>query len=160
MGSIKKFYEPIKGKEMDRALELCISISNDLKKFQDEIHYLDSNQLFQEKFVHQLLLITGDIEELHHLLIGMVHPKDVYYSSLRTALAGINNAANSLIITAYYLNPANKYKRLLNKYSFTYEVNLILKKVNFVKQILDRANRGDRVTRDIPRPTSNFRSRP
>lgn len=159
MGSKKKFFEPITGTNIDRAIGLCISIPKDLKKFQDDIYYLDSNQLFQEQFVHQLLLITGDIEELHHLLIGMVDPKDIYYSSLRTALAGINNAANSLIITAYYLNPAHRYKRLLNQHSFTFEVTLILKKVNFVKEILERVNKGDPVNRGIPRPISSFRSR-
>ncbi|MEB6679321.1 hypothetical protein [Acinetobacter lwoffii] len=159
MGSKKKFFEPITGTNIDRAIGLCIGIPKDLKKFQDDIHYLDSNQLFQEQFVHQLLLITGDIEELHHLLIGMVDPKDIYYSSLRTALAGINNAANSLIITAYYLNPAHRYKRLLNQHSFTFEITLILKKVNFVKEILERVNKGDPVNRGIPRPISSFRSR-
>lgn len=159
MGSKKKFFEPITGITIDRATYLCISIPQDLKKFQDDIHYLDSNQLFQEQFVHQLLSIADNIEELHHLLIGMVHPKDIYYSSLRTALAGINNASNSLIITAHYLNPTHRYKRLLNKHSFTFEITLILKKVDFVKQILERVNKGDPVARNIPKPTSNFRSR-
>lgn len=159
MGSKKKFFEPITGGSVDRAQELCKSIPKDLNGFKENIYYLDSNQLFQNQFVNQLLSIINNLDELHHLLIGMIKPKDIYYSSLRTALAGINNASNALIITVHYLNPEHRYKRLLNKYSFTFEVTLILKKVDFVKQILERINKGDPVARNIPKPTLNFRSR-
>ncbi|HGH3691119.1 TPA: hypothetical protein ACJK7O_003783, partial [Acinetobacter baumannii] len=87
--------------------------------------------------------------ELNQLLLIMVKPKDIYYSSLRTALAWINNISNVLIITGYYLDPENKYKRLLNKHSFGFEINLILKKVDSVKQILERISKGDPVNRRI-----------
>lgn len=159
MGSKKKFFEPITGTSINRAIDLCKSIPEKLKKFQEDIRYLDSNQLFQKQFTHQLLAITNDLEELNHLLLVMVKPKDIYYSSLRTALAAISNISNTLIITAYYLNSENKYKRLLNKNTFAFEVNLILKKVDFVKQILERVSKGDSVNNGIKRPISNFRSR-
>ena len=159
MGSKKKFFEPITGISINRAIDLCKSIREELNNFLEDIRYLDSNQLFQEQFTRQLLAVTNDLEELNHLLMVMMKPKDIYYSSLRTALAGINNVSNALIITAYYLNAENKYKRLLNKHSFNFEVTLILKKVDFVKQILERVNKGDPVNRGIPRPILNFRSR-
>lgn len=159
MGSKTKFFEPIKGVHINQAIDLSKSIPEKLNNFQDDIRYLDSNQLFQKKFTHQLLAITNDLEELNHLLLVMVNPKDIYYSSLRTALAGISNISNALIITAYYLDSENKYKRLLNKHTFSFEVNLILKKLDFVKQILDRVSKGDSSNRGIERPVSDFRSR-
>ncbi|ATI39657.1 hypothetical protein [Acinetobacter baumannii] len=149
MGYKKKFFEPITGTSINRAIDLCNSIPEKLKKFQEDIRYLDSNQLFQKQFIHQLLVIVNDLEELNQLLLIMVKPKDIYYSSLRTALAWINNISNVLIITGYYLDPENKYKRLLNKHSFGFEINLILKKVDSVKQILERISKGDSVNRRI-----------
>ncbi len=159
MGSKKKLFEPITGIEINRAIDLSISIPEKLNNFQEDICYLDSNQLFQEQFTRQLLAIINDLEELNHLLLVMAKPKDIYYSSLRTALAAVSNISNALIITAYYLDSENKYKRLLNKNTFSFEVNLILKKLDFVKQILERVSKGDPVNNGIKRPISNFRSR-
>lgn len=159
MGSKKKLFEPIAGEKIDRAQELCSTISEGLKKFKRDIYYLDSNQLFHEQVIVQLLSITNYLDELNHLLTGLVKPKDIYYTSLRTALAAINNTPNALIITAHYLKPENKYKRLLNKHTFSFELNQISRKVDFVKQILKLANSGDPVSRNIPRPMLNFRSR-
>lgn len=159
MGSKKKLFEPITGIEINRAIDLSISIPEKLNNFQEEIRYLDSNQLFQEQFTRQLLAITNNLEELNHLLLVMAKPKDIYYSSLRTALAAVSNISNALIITAYYLDSENKYKRLLNKNTFSFEVNLILKKLDFVKQILERVSKGNSSNRGIQRPISDFRSR-
>ncbi|MNH70522.1 hypothetical protein D3C81_295160 [compost metagenome] len=159
MGSKKKFFEPITGIDINRAIDLSKSIPEKLNNFQEDIRYLDSNQLFQKQFTHQLLAITNGLEELNHLLLVMVKPKDIYYSSLRTALAAVSNISNALIITAYYLDSENKYKRLLNKNTFSFEVNLILKKLDFVKQILERLSKGNSSNRGIQRPISNFRSR-
>ena len=94
---------------------------------------------------------------MHYLLTGMIKPKDIYYSPLRTALAALNGTSNVLIITAYYLKPENKYKRLLNQHSFSFELNQIFRKVDFVRRVLERVTKGDPVSRGIPRPT--FRSR-
>ncbi|MFW2735850.1 hypothetical protein, partial [Acinetobacter baumannii] len=102
---------------MNRAIDLCKSIPEKLEKFQEDIRYLDSNQLFQKQFIHQLLVIVNELEELNQLLLIMAKPKDIYFSSLKTALAWISNISNALIITEYYLNPENKYKRLLNKHT-------------------------------------------
>ncbi|MND31846.1 hypothetical protein D3C80_224070 [compost metagenome] len=159
MGSKKKFFEPITGIDINRAIDLSKSIPEKLNNFQEDIRYLDSNQLFQKQFTHQLLAITNGLEELNHLLLVMVKPKDIYYSSLRTALAAVSNISNALIITAYYLDSENKYKRLLNKNTFSFELNLILKKLDFVKQILERLSKGNSSNRGIQRPISNFRSR-
>lgn len=159
MGSKKNFFEPITGIEINRAIDLSKSIPEKLYNFQEDIRYLDSNQLFQKQFTRQLLAITNDLEELNHLLLVMAKPKDIYYSSLRTALAAVSNISNALIITAYYLDSENKYKRLLNKNTFSFEVNLILKKLDFVKQILERLSKGNSSNRGIERPVSDFRSR-
>ncbi|WP_336148034.1 hypothetical protein [Acinetobacter soli] len=159
MGSKKKLFEPVTGIEINRAIDLSESIPGKLNNFQEDIRYLDSNQLFQKKFTHQLLAIINDLEELNHLILTMVKPKDIYYSSLRTALAAFSNISNALIITAYYLDSENKYKRLLNKHTFSFELNLILKKLDFVKQILERVSKGDSSNRGIERPVSDFRSR-
>ena len=159
MGSKKKLFEPITGESADRAQELCKNIPKDLKRFKEDIYYLDSNQLFQDQFVNQLLSLVNNLDELHYLLTGMIKPKDIYYSSLRTALAALNGTSNVLIITAHYLKPENKYKRLLNQHSFSFELNQIFRKVDFVKQVLERVSKGDPVSRAIPRPVLNFRSR-
>ncbi|WP_166167049.1 hypothetical protein [Acinetobacter sp. SA01] len=159
MGSKKKLFEPITGESADRVQELCKNIPKDLKKFKKSIYYLDSNQLFQDQFVNQLLSLVNNLDELHYLLTGMIKPKDIYYSSLRTALAALNGTSNVLIITAHYLKPENKYKRLLNQHSFSFELNQIFRKVDFVKQVLERVSKGDPMSRNIPRPTLNFRSR-
>ncbi|HEE6386073.1 TPA: hypothetical protein R7R69_000868, partial [Acinetobacter baumannii] len=151
MGSKKKLFEPITGIGIDRAIDLSKTIPEKLNTFQEDIRYLDSNQLFQKQFAHQLLAITNDLEELNHLLLVMAKPKDIYYSSLRTALAAVSNISNALIITAYYLDSENKYKRLLNKNTFSFEVNLILKKLDFVKQILERLSKGNSSNRGIER---------
>ncbi|HGX3400675.1 MULTISPECIES: hypothetical protein [Acinetobacter] len=159
MGSKKKFFEPIMGIEINRAIDLSKSIPEKLNNFQEDIRYLDSNQLFHKQFTHQLLAIINNLEELNHLLLVMTKPKDIYYSLLRTALAAVSNISNSLIITAYYLDSENKYKRLLNKNTFSFELNLILKKLDFVKQILERVSKGNSSNRGIQRPISDFRSR-
>ena len=79
MGSKKKFFEPITGTNINRAIDLCKSTPEKLKKFQEDIRYLDSNQLFQKQFIHQLLVIVNDLEELNQLLLIMAKPKDIYY---------------------------------------------------------------------------------
>ncbi|MFW2776289.1 hypothetical protein ACN6P7_17005, partial [Acinetobacter baumannii] len=48
MGYKKKFFEPITGTSINRAIDLCKSIPEKLEKFQEDIRYLDSNQLFQK----------------------------------------------------------------------------------------------------------------
>lgn len=159
MYSKKKIVEPLCCSQIVHASTLCANVTENLEKFRADIFYLDSNQLFQECFQDCLLLVANHLDELSHLLIGIISPKNVYYTSLRTALAAINNTPNALIITAYYLNPNYKYKRLLNKHCFQMEVNQILKKVNFVEKILERLAMGNPVSKDIPRPAVNFRSR-
>ena len=97
MASKKKLFEPVVGEKIDRAQELCSIIPKDLGKFRDDIYYLDSNQLFHKRLILQLLSIANNLDELNHLLIGMIKPKDIYYSSLRTALAAISSTPNALI---------------------------------------------------------------
>ncbi|MDG3555302.1 hypothetical protein P7L54_04975 [Acinetobacter bereziniae] len=159
MYSKKKIFEPLCCSQIDRASTLCTDVTEYLKKFRADILYLESNQLFQGCFQNRLLQVANHLDELSHLLIGLISPKNIYYSSLRTALAAINNTPNVLIITAYYLNPDYKYKRLLNKHCFQMELNQILNKVNFVEKILERLALGNPVSKDIARPVVNFRSR-
>ena len=159
MTSKPKLDTPLVGIQIDRAKELCDQIPNSIQDFQNEIFYLDSNQLFKDGHVNQLLEIANHLDELNHLLSGLIKPKDIYYSSLRTALAAINSTPNALIITAHYLNPLFKFKRILNRNTFGMELSLIVKKVEFTKQILDRVSSGRVSSRSIPRPVLNFRSR-
>nr|WP_250635400.1 hypothetical protein [Acinetobacter pittii] len=60
MGSKKKFFEPIMGIEINRAIDLSKSIPEKLNNFQEDIRYLDSNQLFHKQFTHQLLAIINN----------------------------------------------------------------------------------------------------
>lgn len=55
MTSKKQLFEPVTGIEINRAIDLSKSIPEKLNNFQEDIRYLDSNQLFQKKFTHQLL---------------------------------------------------------------------------------------------------------
>ena len=159
MTSKPKLDTPLVGIQIDRAKELCDQIPNSIQDFQNEIFYLDSNQLFKDGHVNQLLEIANHLDELNHLLTGLIKPKDIYYSSLRTALAAINSTPNALIITAHYINPLFKFNRILNRNTFGMELSLIVKKVEFTKQILDRVSSGRVSSRSIPRPVLNFRSR-
>ena len=151
--------EPLAGIQIDRAKELCNEILMWIKDFQNEIFYMDSNQLFKQEYVNKLLEIANHLDELNHLLIGLIRPKVIYYDSLRAALAAINGTPNVLIITARYLDPKFSYKRLLNRNTFGIELSFIVKKIEFTKQILERVSSGRVSSRNIPRPVLNFRSR-
>lgn len=157
MGNKKKLSDPLVSKEIERIKELCILVHRKIKEFQTAIFYLDSNQLFQDNFVIDLLAIANDLDELNSLLMQITHPKDIYYKSLRSALVALNSTPNVLIITAHYLKPENKHKRFLNKNTFNFEINSILKKIDFVNQILSRVADGDNTNRGISRPTLDYR---
>ncbi|MCJ8162332.1 MULTISPECIES: hypothetical protein [Acinetobacter] len=159
MGSKLKLAEPVVGSQIDRARELCSTIQMTIKDFQTEIYYLDSNQLFKEDFVNQLLAIANYLDELNHLILNLIKPKDIYYESLRSALAAINSTSNIFIVTAHYLNPQFEYKRLLNRNTFSLELSLVVKKIDFIRKILERTSAGRPSSRNIPRPVLKFRSR-
>ena len=156
MASKKKIYEPLTGEHVDRSLILCGKIVEHLKQFQEEIFYKDSNQLFQDSYVTTLLTIAENIDELNYQIRVLVKPKDIYYGALRAALATINSTPNSLIITAHYLAPKYRYKRLLNRNSFGIELNQILKKINLTEQILERVSTGNHFKKRILKPYVGF----
>ena len=78
MTSKPKLDTPLVGIQIDRAKELCDQIPNSIQDFQNEIFYLDSNQLFKDGHVNQLLEIANHLDELNHLLTGLIKPKDIY----------------------------------------------------------------------------------
>ena len=53
MTSKPKLDTPLVGIQIDRAKELCDQIPNSIQDFQNEIFYLDSNQLFKDGHVNQ-----------------------------------------------------------------------------------------------------------
>lgn len=141
MSSKFKLREPIVGVEMERSKELCAMVVNDIDQFQTDIHYLDANQLFKQCFVDRLILIAKNLDELIYLLLGLVKPNSVYFYALKESVGLINMTPNVFIITAHYLHPENKYKRLLHKFYFDQELEQIKSKVNLVNKNLKKISK-------------------
>ena len=151
--------KPLVGKEIERSQELCYLVKTSIKDFQNEIYYSDANQLFKDEYVNQLLKIAGHLDELNYLLVNMLDPKNIYYRPLRTAMAAINGTSNVFIITAHYLNPRFEYKRFLNRNTFGLELSSVTRKVEFTMEIIERVKSGRLTSKNIPKPSLNFRSR-
>lgn len=158
--SVKKTLdESLNVEGVKQAESLCITTLELINHFREDIYYKDSNQLFEQKYVELLLEIAMKIDQLNFNILKLMKPRNHDYGSLRTALAAINSAPNSLIITAHYLNPNQLYKRLLNKNTFCIELNRVIKCIDFVRQILKRLASGRISNRAIPRPYIGFRAR-
>ncbi|WP_335961703.1 hypothetical protein [Acinetobacter haemolyticus] len=138
MTSKFKLREPITGLDMERAQELCRLVIQGINQFQTDIYYLDSNQLFKTCFVDKLKSIAKKLDELIYILLGLVKPNSIYYADMKKSVRLLNTTPNVLIITAYYMSPENKYKRLLHKYYFDQELEGIKTKINLVRANLEK----------------------
>ncbi|AVZ06870.1 hypothetical protein KWF52_04890 [Acinetobacter pittii] len=132
MTSKFKLREPITGLDIERAQELCSLVIQGINQFQTDIYYHDSNQLFDHCLVDKLKLIAKNLDELIYILLGLVKPNSIHYAGMKKSVSLINTTPNVFIITAHYLNPENKYKRLLNKYYFDQELEVIKAKLSLV----------------------------
>ncbi|WP_326519022.1 hypothetical protein [Acinetobacter sp. CAAS 2-6] len=140
-------FEPINCNKMVRALDLCSSIPVLIQSFLDAIHYKDSNQLFQDEYRDNLIVIIESIEELISIVAAFSHPKAVYLHSINKILKTLTATPNSLIVAAYHLDRNRVNKRLLNKHIFTLELTSIERKIRFVKAILEHMFKGEEVKR-------------
>ncbi len=77
-------------------------------------------------------MIAKNLDELIYILLGLVKPNSIHYAGMKKSVSLINTTPNVFIITAHYLNPDNKYKRLLNKYYFDQELEGIKAKLSLV----------------------------
>lgn len=84
------------------------------------------------------------MEELIHRLTYLTskNNKEFYFNNLYTILKNLSCTPNVLIITAYYLDPKGEYKRLINRNTFTFELNQIVKKIQFIKPVLQSLYNG------------------
>ncbi|ALH95669.1 hypothetical protein [Acinetobacter equi] len=153
MGSKKKIYEPLVGPHMEQALVLCDEIMTGMKKFKKDIHFLDSNQLFENKYSKALLLIANKIDELNFHIRQLMDPKSIYFNILRLALLSIGNLPNIFIITAHYIDPKQKHKRLLNQNAFAYEYAVAKQNIQYTSEILNNVTNGDPSCRCLIKPT-------
>ena len=68
--------------------------------------------------------------------------KEFYFNNLYAILKSLSCAPNVLIITAYYLDPKREFKRLVNRNTFEFELNQIVKKIQFIKPVLQSLYNG------------------
>ena len=54
----------------------------------------------------------------------------------------MSSTPNVLIITAYYLDPQREFKRFVNRNTFEFELNQIVKKIQFIKSVLQSLYNG------------------
>lgn len=131
-------YKPLDCDEMERSIQLCNGIEYLIDEFQRQTNGKESSQLFNSEYQAQLLKIASHLEELIHRLTYLANKnnKAFYFRHLFAILKSLSYAPNPLIITAYHLDPNHEFKRLLNRNTFDYEVRQIVKKIQFIKPVL------------------------
>ena len=134
----KPQFTPLDCDEIARSIQLCNGVEYLLDEFQREILGKEPNQLHQLKYKNDLIKIADNLEELlHHLTyIAGEKKKEFYFDQLYAILKRLNSSPNTLIITAYYLDPDRKFKRFVNRHTFEFEIDEILKKIQFTKSFL------------------------
>ena len=142
--SKKPTYEPLDCDDMERSILLCNGVEYLIDEFQREINCKEPNQLYKLEYQSQLLKIADNLEELLHRLTYLAdkHNKEFYFQYLFAILKSISTAPNVLIITAYYLDPQREFKRLINRNTFEFELNQIIKKIQFIKPVLQSLHSG------------------
>ena len=92
----------------------------------------------------QLLKIADNLEELIYRLTYLANKnnKAFYFTHLYAILKSLSCTPNTLIITAYHLDPKHEFKRLLNRNTFDFEVKQIVKKIQFIKPVLQSLSVG------------------
>ncbi|QQN39258.1 hypothetical protein [Acinetobacter sp. CS-2] len=131
-------FKPLDCDDMERSIQLCNGIEYLIDEFQREINGKEAVQLFNSNYKGHLLKVVSHLEELIHRLTYLTakNNKEFYYEHLYTILISLNSCPNALIITAHYLDPDQEFKRLLNRNTFEFELGQIVKKIQFIKNVL------------------------
>ena len=134
----KPAFKPLDCDDMERSIQLCNGIEYLIDEFQREINGKEAVQLFNSNYKGHLLKVVSHLEELIHRLTYLTakNNKEFYYEHLYTILISLNSCPNTLIITAHYLDPDQEFKRLLNRNTFEFELGQIVKKIQFIKNVL------------------------
>ena len=137
-------YRPLDCDDMERSIQLCNGIEYLIDEFQRAINGKEPNQLYESSYQMQLLKIADNLEELIYRLTYLANKnnKAFYFTHLYAILKGLSCAPNPLIITAYHLDPKHEFKRLLNRNTFDFEVKQIVKKIQFIKPVLQSLSVG------------------
>lgn len=131
-------YRPLDCDDMERSIQLCNGIEYLIDEFQRAINGKEPNQLYESSYQMQLLKIADNLEELICRLTYLANKnnKAFYFTHLYAILKSLSCTPNTLIITAYHLDPKHEFKRLLNRNTFDFEVRQIVKKIQFIKPVL------------------------
>lgn len=139
MGSITTpAFKPLDCDDMERSIQLCNGIEYLIDEFQRQTNGKESSQLFNSEYQAHLLKIASHLEELIHRLTYLANKnnKAFYFRHLYAILKSLSYAPNPLIITAYHLDPNHEFKRLVNRNVLNFEVGQIVKKIQFIKPVL------------------------
>ena len=137
-------YKPLDCNDMVRSIQLCNGVEYLIDEFQREINCKEPNQLYESSYQMQLLKIADNLEELIYRLTYLANKnnKAFYFTHLYAILKSLSCTPNTLIITAYHLDPKREFKRLLNRNTFDFEVKQIVKKIQFIKPVLQSLSVG------------------
>lgn len=137
-------YRPLDCDDMERSIQLCNGIEYLIDEFQRAINGKEPNQLYESSYQMQLLKIADNLEELIYRLTYLANKnnKAFYFTHLFAILKSLSCTPNTLIITAYHLDPKHEFKRLLNRNTFDFEVKQIVKKIQFIKPVLQSLSVG------------------
>ncbi|WP_180060034.1 hypothetical protein [Acinetobacter sp. YH12135] len=137
-------YRPLDCDDMERSIQLCNGIEYLIDEFQRAINGKEPNQLYESSYQMQLLKIADNLEELIYRLTYLANKnnKAFYFTHLYAILKSLSCTPNTLIITAYHLDPKHEFKRLLNRNTFDFEVKQIVKKIQFIKPVLQSLSVG------------------
>ena len=140
----KPAYKPLDCYDMERSILLCNGVEYLIDEFQRGINGKEPRQLYESDYQLQLLKIADNLEELIHRLTYLAHKnnKEFYFNNLYAILKSLSCAPNVLIITAYYLDPQREFKRFVNRNTFEFELNQIVKKIQFIKPVLQSLYNG------------------
>lgn len=140
----KPAYKPLDCDDMERSIQLCNGVEYLIDDFQRDINCKEPNQLYKCEYQSKLLKIADNLEELLHRLTYLAYKnnKEFYFNKLYAILKNLSCAPNVLIITAYYLDPQREFKRFINRNAFEFELNQIVKKIQFIKPVLQSLYNG------------------
>lgn len=131
-------YKPLDCDDMERSIQLCNGVEYLIDEFLREINGKEPNQLYEASYQLQLLKIANNLEELIHRLAYLTdkNNKEFYFNYLFAIIKNLSSLPNVLIITAYYLDPKNEFKRLVNRNTLNFEISQIVKNIQFIKPVL------------------------
>lgn len=137
-------FKPLDCDDMERSIQLCNGVEYLIDEFQRGINGKEPRQLYESVFQLQLLKIADNLEELIHRLTYLAgkNNKEFYFAHLYSILKNLSYTPNVLIITAYYLDPKREFKRLINRNTFEFELDQIVKKIQFIKSVLQSLYNG------------------